>query len=163
MSPSCHPPSFPTCPLLFSTPPPLYSFTNPLPLSLFQSTAIVEPKKEDKDLLPPPAPAAELAPPVAASTPTADHNNKTIKPMSSSNSFDSTTNLNQSFRFKMSAEANRLFQTLQESPLPVEVGSPEEEPATVLLSYSLSTHLPHPPCSLFVETQAKERHHERHE
>lgn len=138
-------------------------------LSLFQSTAIVEPKKEDKEQLPPPAPApapapaAELAPPAAASTPTADHNNKTIKPMSSSNSFDSTTNVNQSFRFKMSAEANRLFQTLQESPLPVEVGSPEEEPATVLLSYSLSTHLPHPPCSLFVETQAKERHHERHE
>lgn len=41
--------------------------------------------------------------------------------MSSSNSFDSTANLNQSFRYKMSAEANRLFQTLQESPLPIEV------------------------------------------
>ncbi|XP_034672040.1 serine/threonine-protein kinase par-1 [Drosophila subobscura] len=48
------------------------------------------------------------------------HSQKTIKVMSSSSSFDSTANLNQSFRYKMSAEANKLFQTLQESPLPVE-------------------------------------------
>ncbi|KAH8317369.1 hypothetical protein KR074_010693 [Drosophila pseudoananassae] len=45
---------------------------------------------------------------------------KTIKAMSSSSSFDSTANLGQSFRYKMSAEATKLFQTLQESPLPVE-------------------------------------------
>ncbi|XP_033240816.1 serine/threonine-protein kinase par-1 isoform X2 [Drosophila pseudoobscura] len=49
-----------------------------------------------------------------------NHKQKTIKAMSSSSSFDSTANLNQSFRYKMSAEANKLFQTLQESPLPVE-------------------------------------------
>jgi len=41
--------------------------------------------------------------------------------MSSSSSFDSKANLGQSFRYKMSAEASKLFQTLQESPLPVEV------------------------------------------
>ncbi|KAH8387277.1 hypothetical protein KR093_006046, partial [Drosophila rubida] len=88
---------------------------------LQQSTAIAETKKEEE----------QPAPEQAASTPTADqmqaHNsNKTIKPMSSSSSFDSTTNLNQSFRFKMSAEASRLFQTLQESPLPIE---PARSPA----------------------------------
>lgn len=45
------------------------------------------------------------------------------KPLSSSTSFDSSTVLDQSlsFRYKMSAEATKLFQTLQESPLPVDV------------------------------------------
>lgn len=45
------------------------------------------------------------------------------KPLSSSTSFDSSAVLDQSlsFRYKMSAEATKLFQTLQESPLPVEV------------------------------------------
>lgn len=132
--------------------------------SLLQSTAIAEAKKEEQEQQLPvaAAAAATAAQEATPSTPTAEHT-KTIKAMSSSNSFDLTTNLNQSFRFKMSAEANRLFQTLQESPLPVEVGSPGEEP-THAQSYSLSTHLPHPTCSLFVETQAKERrHHERHE
>lgn len=45
------------------------------------------------------------------------------KSISSSTSFDSSSNLDQSlsFRFKMSAEATKLFQTLQESPLPLEV------------------------------------------
>lgn len=132
-----------------------------LNLSL-QSTAIAEVKKEEKEQQQQQLPSGAASQEATPSTPTAE-NTKTIKPMSSSNSFDSTTNLNQSFRFKMSAEANRLFQTLQESPLPVEVGSPGEEP-THTISYSLSTHLPHPPCSLFVETQAKERRqHERHE
>lgn len=45
------------------------------------------------------------------------------KSLSSSTSFDSSPHLEQSlsFRFKMSAEATKLFQTLQESPLPLEV------------------------------------------
>lgn len=45
------------------------------------------------------------------------------KPLSNSTSFDSSTVLDQSlsFRYKMSAEATKLFQTLQESPLPVDV------------------------------------------
>ncbi|XP_075155539.1 salt-inducible kinase 2 [Haematobia irritans] len=44
------------------------------------------------------------------------------KSLSSSTSFDSSPHLEQSlsFRFKMSAEATKLFQTLQESPLPLE-------------------------------------------
>lgn len=83
-----------------------------------QSTAIAETKKEqseEQQLLP-----ASVMEHSSAATPTAEHS-KTIKVMSSSSSFDSTANLNQSFRYKMSAEANRLFQTLQESPLPIEV------------------------------------------
>ncbi|XP_061392886.1 serine/threonine-protein kinase par-1 [Musca vetustissima] len=49
------------------------------------------------------------------------------KSISSSTSFDSSSHLDQSlsFRFKMSAEATKLFQTLQESPLPLE--SPTQE------------------------------------
>ncbi|XP_073834666.1 salt-inducible kinase 2 [Musca autumnalis] len=44
------------------------------------------------------------------------------KSISSSTSFDSSPHLDQSlsFRFKMSAEATKLFETLQESPLPLE-------------------------------------------
>ncbi|XP_034106582.1 uncharacterized protein LOC117569505 [Drosophila albomicans] len=100
---------------------------------LQQSTAIAETKKEEEQQTASSA-APEHATTNATSTPTADqiqhqHNsNKTIKPMSSSSSFDSTTNLNQSFRFKMSAEASRLFQTLQESPLPIE--KPKRKGAT---------------------------------
>lgn len=46
------------------------------------------------------------------------------KTLSSSTSFDSSTLVDKSlsFRYKMSAEATKLFQTLQESPLPVDVG-----------------------------------------
>jgi len=54
--------------------------------------------------------------------------------MSSSSSFDSKANLGQSFRYKMSAEASKLFQTLQESPLPVEVSGDEQGQATTLSS-----------------------------
>ncbi|XP_016948586.1 serine/threonine-protein kinase par-1 [Drosophila biarmipes] len=96
---------------------------------LQQSTAVAEGKEE--------APKVELgagpAPPPASTTPTScaapgpgsgscpsDMNGKTIKAMSSSSSFDSKAKLGQSFRYKMSAEASKLFQTLQESPLPVE-------------------------------------------
>lgn len=47
------------------------------------------------------------------------------KPLSSSISFDSSAVLDQSlsFRYKMSAEATKLFQTLQESPLPLDVNN----------------------------------------
>ncbi|KAI8116088.1 hypothetical protein FF38_00917 [Lucilia cuprina] len=50
------------------------------------------------------------------------------KPLSSSTSFDSSAVLDQSlsFRYKMSAEATKLFQTLQESPLPVEESDGKE-------------------------------------
>jgi len=61
-------------------------------------------------------------------------NGKTMKTMSSSSSFDSKANLGQSFRYKMSAEASKLFQTLQESPLPVEVSGDEQGQATTLSS-----------------------------
>ncbi|XP_064547239.1 serine/threonine-protein kinase par-1 [Drosophila montana] len=89
---------------------------------LQQSTAIADTRKEDDQL---PATMEHSC----AATPTAEQT-KTIKPMSSSNSFDSTANLNQSFRYKMSAEANRLFQTLQESPLPIEVQKPKRKTPT---------------------------------
>ncbi|KAI8034299.1 serine/threonine-protein kinase par-1 [Drosophila gunungcola] len=92
---------------------------------LQQSTAVAEGKEESSKM--------EAAPPAAAAsttTPTShaagsgscpgEINSKTIKAMSSSSSFDSKANLGQSFRYKMSAEASKLFQTLQESPLPVE-------------------------------------------
>lgn len=48
---------------------------------------------------------------------------KDSKTMSSSTSFDSSSHLNHnmSFKYKMSAEASKLFQTLQESPLPLQV------------------------------------------
>ncbi|XP_019891073.2 serine/threonine-protein kinase par-1 [Musca domestica] len=54
------------------------------------------------------------------------------KSISSSTSFDSSSNLDQSlsFRFKMSAEATKLFQTLQESPLPLESPTQENEGET---------------------------------
>uniref|UniRef100_A0A1B0BCU1 non-specific serine/threonine protein kinase n=1 Tax=Glossina palpalis gambiensis TaxID=67801 RepID=A0A1B0BCU1_9MUSC len=48
------------------------------------------------------------------------------KTLSSSTSFDSSSSMlgqNLTFRFKMSAEATKLFQTLQESPLPLETNS----------------------------------------
>ncbi|KAH8360768.1 hypothetical protein KR084_008457 [Drosophila pseudotakahashii] len=100
---------------------------------LQQSTAVAEGKEE-------PTPKGEagggaaVAPGGATTTPTStqgppgsgscpgeiNNSSKTIKAMSSSSSFDSKANLGQSFRYKMSAEASKLFQTLQESPLPVE-------------------------------------------
>lgn len=87
---------------------------------------------EAKEELPKPETGAGAAPAAAAaSTPTQagsssgenSGHSKTIKSMSGSSSFDSQANLGQSFRYKMSAEATKLFQTLQESPLPVEVSS----------------------------------------
>ncbi|XP_016995705.2 serine/threonine-protein kinase par-1 [Drosophila takahashii] len=101
---------------------------------LQQSTAVAEGKEE------PPAKGEAAAPPAGTTTPTTSTSTstqgppgsgscpgemnsgsgKTIKAMSSSSSFDSKANLGQSFRYKMSAEASKLFQTLQESPLPVE-------------------------------------------
>lgn len=43
--------------------------------------------------------------------------------LSNSNSFDSKSSIpNFCQRFQMSAEATKLFQTLQQSPLPLEVG-----------------------------------------
>lgn len=107
--------------------------------NLLQSTAVAETKKEEEEQQQQqqqqlPTSAMEHS---SAATPTAEHN-KTIKVMSSSNSFDSTANLNQSFRYKMSAEANRLFQTLQESPLPIEVRTRSSIWVTPLYLPSLS-------------------------
>lgn len=46
-----------------------------------------------------------------------------MRTISTSNSFDSKSSIpNFSQRFQMSAEATKLFQTLQQSPLPLEVG-----------------------------------------
>ncbi|XP_016975460.1 serine/threonine-protein kinase par-1 isoform X2 [Drosophila rhopaloa] len=101
---------------------------------LQQSTAVAEGKEESSKV----DAGAGAANPPASTTPTSnaaalgagpgpgsgscpgEMNSKTIKAMSSSSSFDSKANLGQSFRYKMSAEASKLFQTLQESPLPVE-------------------------------------------
>lgn len=45
-----------------------------------------------------------------------------MRTISSSNSFDSKSSIpNFGHRFQMSAEATKLFQTLQQSPLPLEV------------------------------------------
>ncbi|TMW48377.1 hypothetical protein DOY81_006547 [Sarcophaga bullata] len=54
------------------------------------------------------------------------------KPLSSSTSFDSSAVLDQSlsFRYKMSAEATKLFQTLQESPLPIDDSGHKESSKT---------------------------------
>ncbi|XP_068156919.1 serine/threonine-protein kinase par-1 [Drosophila tropicalis] len=97
---------------------------------LQQSTAIAEAKEPDLIV----APECQPEPLLTTSTPTVDKTSTTttttIKPMSSSSSFDSTANLNQSFRFKMSAEATKLFQTLQESPLPVEQKPKRKGPIT---------------------------------
>nr|NP_569972.1 Salt-inducible kinase 2 [Drosophila melanogaster]AAF45711.1 Salt-inducible kinase 2 [Drosophila melanogaster]AJP62078.1 FI24002p1 [Drosophila melanogaster] len=97
---------------------------------LQQSTAVAEgkddPPKAESSVggVPPPAsttPTSSTAGPESGSAPCpGEINGKTIKTMSSSSSFDSKANLGQSFRYKMSAEASKLFQTLQESPLPVE-------------------------------------------
>lgn len=47
-----------------------------------------------------------------------------MRTISTSNSFDSKSSIpNFGNRFQMSAEATKLFQTLQQSPLPLEVGS----------------------------------------
>ncbi|XP_050331379.1 MAP/microtubule affinity-regulating kinase 3 isoform X2 [Bactrocera neohumeralis] len=57
-------------------------------------------------------------------------NVKDVKKMSSSTSFDSSSSgqkVKANFHFKMSAEAAKLFQTLQESPLPIEEAT---EPAS---------------------------------
>lgn len=46
-----------------------------------------------------------------------------MRTLSTSNSFDSKSSIpNFCNRFQMSAEATKLFQTLQQSPLPLEVG-----------------------------------------
>ncbi|XP_017065873.1 serine/threonine-protein kinase par-1 [Drosophila eugracilis] len=97
---------------------------------LQQSTAVADGKEDPLKV----ETGAGAAPSPASTTPTSNAaapvpgsgscpgeiNSKTIKAMSSSSSFDSKANLGQSFRYKMSAEASKLFQTLQESPLPVE-------------------------------------------
>jgi len=80
-----------------------------------------------------PTSSAAAPGPTSGSCP-GDMNGKTMKTMSSSSSFDSKANLGQSFRYKMSAEASKLFQTLQESPLPVEVSGGEQGQATTLSS-----------------------------
>jgi len=119
------------------------SSLSPQPFHL-QSTAVAEGKEEASKV----ETGATAAPPPASTTPTSsaaapgptsgscpgDMNGKTMKTMSSSSSFDSKANLGQSFRYKMSAEASKLFQTLQESPLPVEVSGGEQGQATTLSS-----------------------------
>jgi len=119
------------------------SSLSPQPFHL-QSTAVAEGKEEASKV----ETGAAAAPPPASTTPTSsaaapgptsgscpgDMNGKTMKTMSSSSSFDSKANLGQSFRYKMSAEASKLFQTLQESPLPVEVSGDEQGQATTLSS-----------------------------
>ncbi|XP_011213693.2 probable serine/threonine-protein kinase nek3 isoform X1 [Bactrocera dorsalis] len=58
---------------------------------------------------------------------------KDVKKMSSSTSFDSSSSgqkVKANFHFKMSAEAAKLFQTLQESPLPIEKQEATEPPSS---------------------------------
>ncbi|KAH8294479.1 hypothetical protein KR018_011751 [Drosophila ironensis] len=98
-------------------------------LLLQQSTAVAEAKDEQTNPENGPSSStptssggeAVVAGCAAGSGPcTSNASSKISKTMSSSSSFDSTANLGQNFRFKMSAEATKLFQTLQESPLPIE-------------------------------------------
>uniref|UniRef100_A0A1A9X5L2 non-specific serine/threonine protein kinase n=1 Tax=Glossina brevipalpis TaxID=37001 RepID=A0A1A9X5L2_9MUSC len=65
------------------------------------------------------------------------------KTLSSSTSFDSSSSMlgqNLTFRFKMSAEATKLFQTLQESPLPLEKPEFKESTKSKTNSSTTSDH-----------------------
>ncbi|XP_059223636.1 serine/threonine-protein kinase par-1 isoform X3 [Stomoxys calcitrans] len=70
------------------------------------------------------------------------------KSLSSSTSFDSSPHLEQSlsFRFKMSAEATKLFQTLQESPLPLDSPTNPDDPdnpSSIVVNASNERMTPH--------------------